>query len=348
MPKSRIKRFFEGLFIFLLHFHKKPLVFFNIFNFFRHGKRSFSFELMYLVLPFLNNDRYDIIQSHFGRNGTLSIWLRHLGVLKGKIVTSFHGYDCNAHSVVRSKDIYKELFLQGDLFFVNSKFTMDKIVLLGCPQDKIVHLPVGIPFDKFQRKDYSSTTRDTGIKILTIARCVEKKGLEYSMKAIAQIVMKYPNIKYKIVGDGPLRTALQSLAEHLDISRNVKFLGWCDQNEVLRLYRDSHIFLLASVTAGDGDREGQALVLQEAQAIGLPVVSTFHNGIPEGVLDGESGFLVPERDVNALADRLLYLIEHPEVWPQMGRAGRRFVEEKYDLNKLNAQLVRTYEELLSR
>ncbi len=115
--------------------------------------------------------------------------------------------------------------------------------------------------------------------------------------------------------------------------------------QVAELYRSSHLFLLPSVTAGDGDMEGQGLVLQEAQAAGLPVVSTRHNGIPEGVRDGETGFLVPERDPAALAERLTYLVEHPEVWPAMGHAGRALVEAEFDIEILNDHLVDIYRSL---
>ena len=94
--------------------------------------------------------------------------------------------------------------------------------------------------------------------------------------------------------------------------------------------------------------EGQGLVLQEAQAMGLPVVSTWHNGIPEGVLDDVSGFLVPERDVHALAEKLFYLIEHPELWPAMGRAGRKFVEQRYDIKQLNKELVELYRAVIAK
>ncbi len=89
--------------------------------------------------------------------------------------------------------------------------------------------------------------------------------------------------------------------------------------------------------------EGQGLVLQEAQATGMPVVTTLHNGIPDGVLDGQTGYLVPERDVDALASRLEHLIEHPEQRALMGRAGRSFVEDRYDINKLNDRLVALFE-----
>lgn len=81
-------------------------------------------------------------------------------------------------------------------------------------------------------------------------------------------------------------------------------------------------------------------------AMGLPVVSTQHSGIPELIENGISGFLVPERDSDALVDRLSYLIEHPEVWPEMGRVGRAFVEEHYNINKLNDRLDEIYRQLL--
>ena len=77
--------------------------------------------------------------------------------------------------------------------------------------------------------------------------------------------------------------------------------------------------------------EGTPVVLMEAQACGLPVVSTYHSGIPEVVKDGESGFLVPEKDVDALAEKMEYLINHPELWPKMGEAGRKHIERNYNI-----------------
>ena len=123
-------------------------------------------------------------------------------------------------------------------------------------------------------------------------------------------------------------------------------IGGLNQDEVIDICNQAHIFLLPSITASNGDKEGQALVLQEAQAVGLPVISTLHNGIPEGVIDGKSGFLVPEKDAGALAERIEYLIEHSELWPEMGRIGRKFVESKYDIKKLNEELINIYESLI--
>nr|WP_235441026.1 glycosyltransferase [Limnoraphis robusta] len=184
------------------------------------------------------------------------------------------------------------------------------------------------------------------VKIITVARLVEKKGIEYSIRAVAQVLKEYPNLIYRIVGDGGLRESLEQLIRELNVSENVKILGWMTQEEVRQLYTDSHLFILSSVTATDGDKEGQGLVLQEAQAMGLPVLSTIHNGIPDGVLDGKSGFLVPEKDVDALAEKLSFLLKNPEKWLEMGQSGRAFVEENYEINKLNDQLVEIYSKLI--
>jgi colanic acid/amylovoran biosynthesis glycosyltransferase len=126
----------------------------------------------------------------------------------------------------------------------------------------------------------------------------------------------------------------------------VEFLGSLSTEEIMKYVAQAHIFLLAGIVAVDGSCEAQGLVLLEAQAAGIPVVSTQVGGIPESVWDGKSGFLVPQRDIEALADKLCYLIEHPEIWTQMGRAGCAHVKANYDINKLNEQLVELYEQIL--
>ncbi len=110
---------------------------------------------------------------------------------------------------------------------------------------------------------------------------------------------------------------------------------------------EAHIFLVPSVTASNGDTEGQGLVLQEAQACGLPVLATDHNGFPEGMLPGRSGFLVPERDIAGMAAKLAYMVEHPDNWPHWGRAGRAHVEAHYDHRKLSLRLENLYKQAIN-
>ncbi len=343
IPHNKIKRILKAIFLIIKNFHKAPLKILKSLNVFRYGKTALSLRLLYTLIPFLDK-KFDIIHCHFGPNGIIGVHLKEIGI-PGKYLTSFHGYDVNSYPKIMGKNVYNILFKNGDLFTANTNFTKQQVVKVGCDEEKIIILPVGLRVEKFKFSTRKIQPREP-IKILTVGRLVEKKGHEYAIKAIAKIVKKHKNIKYIVAGDGPLRANLENLALKLGIMNHVEFLGAVEQNEVLNLYQQAHIFILPSVTASDGDREGQALVLQEAQATGLPVVSTLHNGIPEGVLDGKSGFLVPEKDVDALADKLEYLIEHPEIWPDMGRYGRKFVEEKYDIKRLNQKLVEIYQNLI--
>lgn len=112
------------------------------------------------------------------------------------------------------------------------------------------------------------------------------------------------------------------------------------------MIKDSDLFLAPSVTSQDGDTEGIPVAIMEAMARGLPVLSTRHAGIPELVEDGKSGFLVPERDPDALAKKLAYLVQHQDLLPKMGRAGRNFIERHHDIEKLNDQMVQMFHQLL--
>ncbi|MBD6616575.1 colanic acid biosynthesis glycosyltransferase WcaL [Komarekiella sp. 'clone 1'] len=341
-PNNRLWRGLKAFNLLFMNFWRNPIIIVRSLNIFKYGEISASLTLFYAVAKLLEKKSvYDIIHCHFAPNGVKGSILREIGVIQGNIVTTFHGYDVNEKSLMYNAEIYKLTFSMGDLYTTNTTFTGNKAIKLGCPVDKLIKLPVGLDLSQYTFQKRQLCPNET-IKILTIARLVEKKGIEYSIKAIANVLKNYSNLEYQIVGDGPLRESLEKLAIELKVINKIKFLGWQTQDEVCQLYADSHIFILSSVTASNGDQEGQGLVLQEAQAMGLPILSTLHNGIPDGVLDGKSGFLVPERDVDALAEKLRYLVEHPESWGSMGLAGRKFVEEHYDINKLNNRLVEIY------
>ena len=345
MPTNKVRRIIKAFGLIVANFHKNPIAILRSLNVFKYGGDALSLKLLYAVIPFLDKGPYDIIHCHFGPNGIIGVQLKELGV-KGKIVTTFHGYDMSSFIISNGNNVYNKLFLQGDLFLPISNYWKGKLIRLGCSEKKIIVHHMGIDLEKY--KYYPKKIQSgENIKILTVGRLVEKKGHEYVIQAIAKIIQKYKNLEYIIAGDGPLRNKLENLVFKLGIKSYIKFLGAVEQNETLQLYNQAHIFVLPSVTASNGDQEGIPVVLMEAQATGLPVISTYHSGIPEVVLDGKSGFLVPEKDVDALAEKLEYLIEHPEIRPEMGRAGRTFIEEHYDINKLNQKLVKIYEDVIS-
>jgi colanic acid/amylovoran biosynthesis glycosyltransferase len=218
-------------------------------------------------------------------------------------------------------------------------------VRLGCDPQKLIVHRLGAEV-KTASLLPTGPRRDGKVIILTIARLVEKKGVGYGIQAVAKVLKRHPAIEYKIVGDGPLRNSLQRLIESLGAGENIKLVGWKDQAEIAQLLEKSDVLLAPSITPESGDEEGTPVVIMEAFAQGVPVVSTYHAGIPEVVKDGKSGFLVAERDIDALAHKLEKSLEDPQLRLTMGRSGRAFVEEEYDIERLNDHLVRIYRQLL--
>ena len=311
-------------------------------NVLRHRREALNLSVLHRWFPEQKLDRdYDIIHCHFGPNGQRAIVMRKVGALRGPIITTFHGYDISLYVQRRGPGVYDELFRKGEAFTCSSKFIRGKLVAAGCDPEKIFVFKLGTDLTKFdfleRRVDADGVTR-----LITVARLVEKKGLEYSIKAVANLVRQFPKLEYTIVGDGYLRQDLSFLIKRLDLQKNVTLVGWKTQEEVRQLFAKSHIFVLASVLSSDGDFEGQGMVLQEAQAMGLPVVCTNHNGFSESILDGQSGFLVPERDADALSAKLAELIGRSDQWIEIGKKGRAFVEAEFDLSKRNDALVELY------
>jgi len=343
-PDNKLLRLLKGIWLLATNYYKSPLVLLRSLNVFKYGKQARSLMLFYKVIPFLRKQPYDIIHCHFGMNGIRGVLWRDIGALQGKLITTFYGYDISVYLQEFGDRIYDRLFDAADLLFPISKYMKSRLLKLGCNDQKIILHRIGIDCKKFSFAP-RQLRADGRIRLVTIARLVEKKGVEYGIRAVAKLAFNQ-NIEYNIVGDGPLREDLQRLIQELDVSDVVKLLGWKQQQEIIEILNNSDILLAPSVTSRDSDQEGTPVVLMEAMAMGLPVVSTLHSGIPELIENGVSGFLVPERDVSALAEKLSYLSEHPESWPEIGKNGHAYVEEYYSIDKLNDQLVEIYQKLL--
>jgi colanic acid/amylovoran biosynthesis glycosyltransferase len=320
-----------------------PLSALKWFEKFRQG--AVSLERLNLALTFLRGD-FDIIHCHFGPNGYLGIFLKD-EVSRAPVLTTFHGYDLSLLIASSGREIYKDLFLKGDLFLPVSRYFKKRLIELGCDERKVVVCNNGV---NARRYKYIPRALHPGeaVQVLTVGRLVEKKGHEFLLRALARTVSSGRDVRLRIAGDGPLREKLESLARELGVAERVRFLGAVAHDAMPGMLQQSHIFALPSVTAGNGDQEGMPVSIMEAQASGLPVLSTCHSGIPELIEDGTSGYLVAERDTAALADRMMYLVDHPELWPLMGAAGRRIVEEKYGLDAMIEKLLGLYRNLVAQ
>jgi colanic acid/amylovoran biosynthesis glycosyltransferase len=342
-PENITERVSKALLVMFKYTFKEPLTVLKAINVFKYSSNAASLELLFFVEAFLKED-FDILHCQFGPLGILGAYLKDVGI-NVKLITSFRGYDITSLLKSRNKHFYDFLFKKGDLFLPVNDFFRKKLINLGCDERKIKVHHSGIDIDKFRfQKKYP----EEKIVLLTTGRLVEKKGHQYVILAIKQVVKKYDNIKYIIAGEGPLRNKLEKMVNNLNLNHYVYFMGAVSGEETKKLYENAHIFILHCVTASNGDMEGTPVVLMEAQACGLPVVSTYHSGVSEVVIDGKSGFLVNEKDVNALVEKIEYLIENPSVWAEMGLIGRKHVEKNYNIAKLNDELEKKYLALLQR
>ena len=292
-----------------------------------------------------------VIHAHFGLTGVFA--LPHAQELKVPLLTSFHGSDVyRTPQRLAWRHGYRRLFHSPWSFFtvVSQRMKEDLVSLgLGCRPDRIHVIHVGVDVGSIHFQPRRLESDDTEIRVLFCGRFVEKKGLEYALRAFARVLRQCPSrrLTLRVIGDGEMRPQMEALTFSLGIGSQVHFLGWQPPSAVIEEMHRAHLFLLPSVTARNGDREGIPTVIVEAQASGMPVLSTWHSGIPEVVLHEESGLLVPERDLEALTSALNDLLDHPERWAEMGRRGRRRVEVAFSIHREVRRLELLYDDLQS-
>ena len=225
------------------------------------------------------------------------------------------------------------LMREGDLFLAVSDALRDRAVALGYPAERTLTHYNGVDLDRFQP---GGAPREPGL-VLHVGRLVEKKGTRLLIEALAG----RGGARLVVIGEGPLRRALERQARAAGV--DARFLGALPADEVAAWMRRAALLAAPSLTAGDGDAEGLPNVVVEAAASGLPVVATIHSGIPEAVADGKTGFLVPEGDPGALAERLAILLGSADLRREMALAARRLAEERFDRARLTARLEAIYD-----
>jgi colanic acid/amylovoran biosynthesis glycosyltransferase len=346
VPENRIKEIAKGIKLLLADGFKHPAVAWRSLNPAQYCEPPELLSLLYAAMPSLGKAPYDIIHCQFGNLGLLGMALRDIGAIQGKLITTFRGNDISEYVRQHGEHVYDRLFQTGDFFLTNCDFFRNRLLKLGCHPDRVLVHRSGIDCDRFFFQPRRLSPGEQ-VRIVTTGRLVEKKGIEYVVRAIAKVSKTHPNIKYDVIGDGPLRESLEQLIQALNVSPFVELLGWKQERELIEILDRSHIMVAPSISSRNGDQDAPVNVLKEAMAMGLPVIGTQHGGIPELIEDGKSGFLVAERDVEALSDRLEFLVTHPDRWIEMGKAGRACVEAHYNKETLNDRLVEIYQTVLA-
>ncbi len=289
-----------------------------------------------------------LIHAHFGIEGVYALPLaRRLGI---PLVTTFHGFDATLSTAALLTSpawahyplFRHRLAAQGDLFLCASGFIRERVLAMGFPEARTRVHYIGVDCQAIHPRDPAEETRT----ILHVARLVEVKGTEYLVRAMAALDERHASVELVIIGDGPLRRRLEQLATSLGVHDRVRFLGARPHGEVMAWMRKAAVLVLPSVRTGTGRIEGLGMVMLEAAASGVPAIGARLGGIPEGIIDGETGFLVPERDPAALAQRLGDLLDDQTLRRRMGAAARNLVERKFDLRRQTAALEEHYDTVL--
>jgi colanic acid/amylovoran biosynthesis glycosyltransferase len=294
--------------------------------------------------------KLDLIHAHFGPDGVYALALAEK--IKRPLLVTFHGHDITVKRSAMWKSgnpsyyqlIFQEAALQKKAanFIAVSKFIHSRLLQQGYPSEKIIQHYIGVDLEKFSPRKQPPTER----YILCVARHTAKKGVDMLIKGFAKISYKYPQIDLIQVGQGDRTSKLKALANELGIGNRIRFLGAQPYSVVQSLMKHAEIFALPSQTAEDGNSEALGIVFNEASACAIPIISTQHGGIPEAVLDGETGFLVPEKSDQALAEKLDILLSDRGLGQEMGRRGREFVEDVFDLRKQTEKLEAIYDSVL--
>lgn len=238
----------------------------------------------------------------------------------------FHGYDASVHDVLEeNRETYPLLFQQAAAIIAVSRAMERKLISLGASPEKVHYNPCGINCDEFRGASPSSAPP----VFLAVGRFVEKKAPQLTLKAFAIVHQLAPEARLRMVGEGPLLDECRQLAVELKLQDVVTFLGAQPPEIVQKEMRSARCFVQHSREAANGDCEGTPVGILEAGASGLPVVSTRHAGIPDVVVEGETGFLVDEGDVDGMASNMLRLVQKPELARDLGVAARQRMENHY-------------------
>jgi glycosyltransferase involved in cell wall biosynthesis len=267
--------------------------------------------------------RYDVIHVHWPLpSGVFGLLGRRLG--GGRLVASFHGAELLlTRRFPFLKPVLASIIRHSDAVTSNSEFTAGLIRRLA---DVPVHvIPYGSRIEVKVAPPPAGTTR----RLLFVGRLIERKGLSYLIEAVGLLADRRP-IHLDVVGEGHLSTELVQMAARRRLLDRITFHGRVDDATLADLYAQCDVFVLPSIVDAQGDTEGLGVVLLEAMSYQKPVVASRVGGIPDIVIDGETGLLVEQKDSMALANAVERILDRPELAGRLGRNGAAYVQRRFD------------------
>lgn len=343
-PKAKIKRlftFFQWVVVHLFSINWRCL--FKCLNVFKHGKDAYTLKLCYESQWFMLKHKFDIIHAHFGMNGNRIAYLKAKGIIPKSqpLITTFHGYDMVPNQLARYKSTYRYLFEEAHAFTVNTPYLEGLLNRANPTSTPVYILPVGLDTAYFKRLLVKKET--AFFDIVFCGRLIPLKGPDQALLILKQLHTNgFTNTRLHIVGEGKLKQNLEQLIIDLNLEEFVFMYGALTQDGIKKMLGLSDVLIMpGSCDVKSKRAETQGLVIQEAQAMELPVVVSDVGGMKYGLIDGETGFVVKSGHVEGFAKVIETLVQDDALKSQMGKKGRQFVVQHYD----NKVLVKKLEEI---
>lgn len=281
----------------------------------------------------LKKHKVEVIVAQYGMVGAeLLVVCKEFSL---PLVVHFHGHDAVRKSVLEAyKDSYKAMFNYEKVVVVSvSKEMTKRLIHNGCPKEKIVYNPYG-PNPDFLKLELKYSKP----QFIGVGRFVEKKAPHLTILAFHTVLKKHPEAKLLLAGTGVLLDSCKDLVEALKIQQNVFFAGQITPLEYQKIITESLAFVQHSIKAQDDDMEGTPVSILEASGAGLPIISTFHAGIPDVVLNKETGLLSTEKDIAQMAENMIWVLENKQKAIKMGAKGKLRVEELFSMDRYISKL----------
>ena len=298
------------------------------------------FELVNFKKKFSDN----LYHIQFATNGKSLLRYKALGLFKeSKVFVTFHGYDAHFNSInfKSRKKQFKNLFNYANGVIVNSKYLKNKIIMLGCPEYKIHKIGISYNSKIFSPKDNYKIEKP--LKIISVGRLTELKGQVYGLRTIKFLKDKNYNVIYTIIGYGKDREILKEEIKLLNLENEVKFLGKKTQSDIAIILKQNDVFLMTSIKDNDNRSEAFGLVNVEAQVAGLPVIAFNSGGVSESLKNNITGFLVKEKDVEAMAESVISFIDNPEQIKTMGLNASKHAMKSFNATEITNKHIKIYE-----
>ncbi|MBN2601382.1 MAG: glycosyltransferase family 4 protein, partial [Candidatus Marinimicrobia bacterium] len=241
-------------------------------------------------------------------------------------------------------------FLQNaDKIIPNSRFTMEEFLAIGIPEDKFDIITPGVDTSRFfpvlkNPELIKKYNLDDKFVLLTVARLDERKGHDYVIRAVSELRIKHPEIRYIIVGKGREEASLRNLVNNLDVSEQVIFAGYVLDADLPNFYNLSDVFILLNRQSVEneqlkGDYEGFGIVFLEASACAKPVIAGNFGGIYDAVDNHKSGYIIDGTDMNTIIATIETVISDPALRKQIGDYGLKRARHYFDWKIISKKVL---------